>query len=106
MDGSWVSRNGDSVGVGKRVEWYDAAGERWCSGCRTYMAVELFQTAGPSAHTPDKLAAHCKVCRRRIRRAQYQRHRAREIANAQAWRAANPVRYRATQREASRVGGR
>lgn len=92
--------------MGKAIEWFNAAGERWCSGCRTWMAVDLFPLGGPTAHTPDKRSPHCRVCRRHIRRAFYRRHRDKEIAASLAWRAANPERYKATQREASKVGRR
>lgn len=85
-----------------RIVWYNAAGERYCTGCRAYMTVELFQRNRASG-AGDGLARRCRLCSREARHDYYQRHRAREIASALAWQAAHPERARVTGRLACRV---
>lgn len=84
----------------KHVDWYNDAGEHFCSGCQAYMDMALFHQ---SRARPDGLSEYCRLCRREQRRAYYARHRAREIATARIWQAAHPEQTRVTQRRAYRV---
>lgn len=85
-----------------RIVWYNAAGERYCTGCACYMATDLFHR-NRSSLSDDGLQTYCRVCARAARRRTYQRHREREIARSLAWQAAHPERVRVTRRLAGRV---
>ncbi len=87
--------------MSKRIEWVNAAGERRCAGCETYMAPELFNKGGP--HAPGGLYRYCKACQARKDRAWYERNKAQAKAKAEAWRKAHPEQSRASHRVASRV---
>lgn len=86
----------------KRIDWYNADGLRYCTGCQDYMEVALFYR-NRAVGTPDGLHRRCRVCMREPRHAVYQRRRAQAIADALTWQAAHPERTRETHRLASRV---
>lgn len=86
--------------MGKRVDWYNADGLRFCSGCQDYMDVALFHR---SRARPDGLSEYCRLCRHVRRRADYARNRDKEIAAAREWQAAHPERAHVNQRRAYRV---
>lgn len=90
------------------IDWYNADGLRWCSGCATYMSAEQFHR-NRSSVSGDGLQTYCRLCAREVRRRTYQRHRDREIARSRARIAAalaDPAqreRIQAQRRLASRV---
>lgn len=65
------------------------------------MSPDLFHRGQPK--TPDGLQRHCRICRRRVRRAQYAAHRERDKALTRAWAAAHPEQAKASQGRAHRV---
>lgn len=86
--------------MGKRIEWFNEAGEHWCISCAAYMDVALFHR---SRSRPDGYAEYCRLCRREHRREAYARNRDKEIAAARKWQAEHPERTRINQRRAYRV---
>lgn len=64
----------------RTADKYNAAGERWCIGCRRYLPVTAF--AGGSTLS-DGLQSRCRACAK---------------ARSDAWRAANPEQARAVRR--------
>ena len=89
----------------KLIIWYNAAGERYCTGCHAYMDVALFHRNRAST-AGDGLQRICKLCARRLRRQTYERNHESEKAYARAWQTAHPDAVRTSGRRANRVYSR
>lgn len=65
-----------------------------CANCYLFRSRELFSK---DARRPDGLYTVCKLCKRALDKARYQRIRAKEIARVDRWRRANLARVNAAQ---------
>lgn len=76
--------------MGKHVERYNAAGERYCDGCQAYLPPPAEDSFSRDARRPDGLRSYCRLCSRRMNKANYQRTGARQRERSRQWTAAHP----------------
>lgn len=84
--------------MGLRVQWYNADGLRWCSGCQDYLPVEQF-TKHRTSSAGDGLRCYCVECHSRSHSRYHRTHREARQAAARSYRQRHPKTYHRTLRD-------